>query len=562
MLFKISAHTGLMSLLLLGAGLVNTFAFAPYDWHTLPLLTLTLLAVALRHSPSPAQAAWLAYCYGLGWFGLGVSWVHVSIATFGGMPLIASLSIMALLVAYLSLFPALAAWLAARLAKGQSSYWPLLLAICWTFTENLRSWVFSGFPWLSVGYSQTDGLLGSYAPLVGETGITFILVFAAGSFAALWLKHSKPDGQNSRSSHIQLAVAVLLLALTPALNLFKGWQPTGTQVSVALVQGNIRQELRWAPEQELPTMKKYMQLTRPQMANRLVIWPEAAIPQLEPDAQAYLFNLDMLAFDNQAAVITGILDLKRNGDAYNGMIVVGDTGVKGQIYHYETHNRYQKHHLLPIGEFVPFERFLRDVAPFFDLPNSSFARGQWLQPNLQAKGYQLLAALCFEIAFPRQIGANFTADTDFLLTVSNDAWFGDSHGPWQHLEIARMRALEFGRPLLRATNNGVTAAVGADGQVLGQLPQFQDGVLTLDVPLTQGRTLYSLLGDWPLYILCLVAAAVLIWRQRQQSAPAEAGAPATLAASADVATCSPDDKAATAEPASTTASKDRIEPHF
>ncbi len=555
-----------MSLLLVGAGLLNTFAFAPYDWHALPLLTLTILAVALRQSQSPAQAAWLAYCYGLGWFGLGVSWVHVSIATFGGMPLIASLSIMALLVAYLSLFPALAAYLAARLAKGQASYWPLLLAICWTFAENLRSWIFTGFPWLSVGYSQTDGWLGSYAPLIGETGITFILLFAAGSFAAFFRLTTNLSARKLNSAQIQrseqgqLAIAVLLLLLTPVLSAIKGWQPTGTQASVALVQGNIRQELRWAPEQELPTMKKYMQLTRPQLANRLVIWPEAAIPQLEPDAQAYLFNLDMLAFENQAAVISGILDVKRNGDAYNGMIVVGDTGVKGQIYHYETRNRYQKHHLLPIGEFVPFERFLRDVAPFFDLPNSSFARGEWLQPNLQAKGYQLLAALCFEIAFPRQIRANFSDNTDLLLTVSNDAWFGDSHGPWQHLEIARMRALEFGRPLLRATNNGVTAAIDADGKVLGQLPQFQDGVLTLDVPLTQGRTLYSLLGDWPLYLLSLAGAAVLFWRQRQLPESVNASTPP--AATADAAVKAPESMASTEKAVDTTVPKDRIEPHF
>ncbi len=543
-----------MSLLLIGAGLLNTFAFAPYDWHALPLLTLTILAVALRQSQSPAQAAWLAFCYGLGWFGLGVSWVHVSIATFGGMPLIASLSIMALLVLYLALFPALAAYGAARLSAKQPQYWPLLLAICWTFSENLRSWLFSGFPWLSLGYSQTSGWLASYAPLVGETGINFILLLAAGSFAALW------RWQASRAAQWQFVSAVALLALAPALGSLKGWQTTGTQTAVALVQGNIRQELRWAPEQELPTMKKYMQLTRPHLADRLVIWPEAAIPQLEPQAQAYLFNLDMLAAEQRAAVVTGILDVKRNGDAYNGMIVVGDTGVKSQIYHYETHNRYQKHHLLPIGEFVPFERFLRDVAPFFDLPNSSFARGEWQQPNLQAKGHQLLAALCFEIAFPRQIRANFSADTDFLLTVSNDAWFGDSHGPWQHLEIARMRALEFGRPLLRATNTGVTAAIDADGKVLGQLPQFQDGVLTLDVPLTQGRTLYSLLGDWPLYLLCLIGAAVLFWRQRQL--PDSVNAPTQPAATADVVVKVPETVAATENTVDTTAPKDRIEPHF
>lgn len=567
MQLNISAKTGLWSLLLCAAGLLNTLAFAPYDWHALPLLTLTILVVAIQQSTSARQAAWFGWCYGVGWFGLGVSWVHVSIATFGGMPLIASLGIMALLVAYLALFPALAGYVTARLAKYQPRYLPLLFAIGWTFSENLRSWLFTGFPWLSLGYSQTDGWLASYAPLIGESGINFILLFAAGSFVLL------KQVQACRRAQWQLATAVLLLASAPLLTGLKGWQNSGASAPVALVQGNIRQELRWDLEQELPTMKKYMQLTRPQLAERLVIWPEAAIPQHERDAQAYLVNLDMLAGENRAAVVTGILDWKRNGDAYNGMIVLGDTGQAGQIYQYENQNRYQKHHLLPIGEFVPFEKFLRDVAPFFDLPNSSFARGEWLQANLQAKGHHLLAALCFEIAFPRQILANFSNQTDMLLTVSNDAWFGDSHGPWQHLEIARMRALEFGRPLLRATNTGITAVIAADGQILGQLPQFQDGVLTLDVPLTQGRTVYSRLGDWPLYLFCILTLLWLGWRYRQAPQPTtvisdttnpqcSAPNPQCSAPNSQRSAPNPTAAASATPKAATPTTKERVEPHF
>ncbi len=562
--FSLTAPAFGWSFVLLLAGLANTWAFAPYHWHALPLLTLALLTAALLKASSARQAAWFGFSYGLGWFGLGVSWVHVSIATFGGMPLVASLGIMVLLVAYLALFPALAAGLSHRLQTGRTALFPLLLATCWTFSENLRSWLFSGFPWLSVGYSQTDGWLAPYAPLVGETGISFVLVFAASALVCAVLQ---PGFLASVASRSQLALAVALLALSPLLGMFKGWQPTGDSTAVALVQGNIRQELRWAPEQELPTMKKYMQLTRPVLADRLVIWPEAAIPQLEPDAQAYLFNLDMLASEQNAAVITGILDYKRNGDAYNGMIVVGQTEAGASPYSYQTKNRYQKHHLLPIGEFVPFERFLRDVAPFFDLPNSSFARGDWQQPNLTAKGHQLLAALCFEIAFPRQIAANFSDSTDFLLTVSNDAWFGDSIGPWQHLEIARMRALEFGRPLLRATNTGITAAVGADGQVLAQLPQFQDGVLTFDVPHTQGRTLYSLIGDWPLYLIWLGVALMLVWPLLQRRLPPAGQRPVATTTPQHAATPKASETASAepaVQPTKTTppAGKERIEPHF
>lgn len=502
----------LLSLLLVLAGLANTLAFAPYQLHFLPLFSLALLSLALVIAHSPRQAALFGFAYGLGWFGLGISWVHVSIATFGGMPLLASLSIMLLLVAYLSLFPALASYAVFRLSNNNKLLFPLLFACCWLLSENLRSWLFSGFPWLSLGYSQTQGWMAPWAPLVGETGITFLMVFAAASLVPLWAnKSTESDPAANKQRFIPIALAATLLLISPLLDSIKGWQLTDEKVSVALVQGNIKQELRWIPEQELPTMKKYMQLSKPHLQQQIIVWPEAAIPQLEPLAQAYLLNLDMQAAEQQSAVITGILDYKRNGDAYNGMIVLGKTGTAatGGDYLYESSNRYQKHHLLPIGEFVPFERWLRDVAPFFDLPNSSFARGDWLQPNLNANGYQLLAALCFEIAFPRQIQANFTNDTDFLLTVSNDAWFGASIGPLQHMQIAQMRALEFGRPLLRATNNGVTGIVQPDGSLQAVLPQFADGVLAAEVQLAQGRTLYSRTGDT---LLLWFVSFVLIFR--------------------------------------------------
>lgn len=522
-----------VGLALSAMAMTNTFAFAPYSWTMLPLLTLAILALTLSTATSKRQAAWYGFAYGVGWFATGVSWVHVSIATFGGMPLIASLSIMALLVLYLALYPLLAGVLFHLLQQRAPALTALSFAASWTLAENLRSWMLTGFPWLSLGYSQTESWYGPWASLVGENGITFILALTAALPVMLWREQRWQQLSSDKPALLQTAVVVLFAAFSPMLS--SGVSATGQVQSVALVQGNIKQELRWDPEQALPTMKKYMDLTKPVLSNRLIIWPEAGVPQLEPLAQGYLINLDMQAQEQNTAVVTGILDAKRNGDAYNGMIVLGqqDPKIPTASYYYETRNRYQKHHLLPIGEFVPFESLLRDVAPFFDLPNSSFARGPWLQPNLVAKGYHLLPALCFEIAFPRQILANFTKQTDFILTVSNDAWFGDSHGPWQHLQIAQMRAREFGRPVLRATNNGVTAVIDANGKIRQQLPQFADAVLTDDVPLYQGQTFYSQLGDWPLYVVWFALAlgiAIPWWQQRRLSpAPFKApNAPAPL----------------------------------
>lgn len=492
------------ALLLAGLGALNTLAYAPFTWHAIPLATLSILAFSLLKARSYRHAAFVGFAYGLGWFGVGISWVHVSIETFGGMPLIASLAIMALLIGYLALFPALFA--ATAYLFKRSAHFAFLLPATWLLVENLRSWLLTGFPWLSVGYTQTSGFLAPWAPLVGETGISFLMLLFAGAFASFVL--------NKRV--FALALSALLFALTPFLTPFKGWQLQEQSVPVALVQGNIEQNLRWEPAEEAATMRKYLELTRPHLNHALIIWPEAAIPQLEPLALPYLINLDLLAASEETAVVTGILDYKTNGRYYNGMVVLGrnhNAPTQGD-YSYGTTNRYQKHHLLPIGEFVPFESILRHIAPFFDLPMSGFSRGGWQQTNLKANGYQLLPALCFEIAFPRQLIANLHQDTDFILTVSNDAWFGNSIGPHQHLEIAKMRALELGKPLLRATNNGITAVIGPDGAELGRLEQFKDGVLSVEVPLSSGQTLYSQVGDWPLLLISMLGFALFFIQKR------------------------------------------------
>lgn len=513
---KLNAHF-VGCLLLVIAGSLNTLAFAPYTLWWLPVFSLALLVYFIQRATRLRQACLYGFSYGLGWFGVGVSWVHVSIAEFGGIPLIASLGLMLLLVSYLALFPVLAAWLTLRLK--QPKYLPLLFAASWIFAEWLRSWLLTGFPWLSLGYSQTSAGLSHFAPLIGETGISFLLAFSAAALAQIFMLPTKPV-LPALARYGYVVVAGLLFTLNPILVSLKGWQPNGETVSVLLVQGNIKQALRWDPEQEWPTMLKYLDLTRPHFQSDIVIWPEAAIPQLEPLAEAYLDNLNQAALYQDTAVISGILDYNmKTGEAWNNLIVLGkrDKEAVTADYHYGHSNRYSKHHLLPIGEFVPFESWLRTLAPIFDLPMSSFSRGSYVQPNLVANGHHLLPAICFEIAFPQQIAANFTPDTEILLTVSNDAWFGDSIGPHQHLQIAQMRALEFGRPLVRATNTGVTATIDASGHIQQRAAQFSATVLQDTIELTRGNTPYQVWRDWPVHLSSLgIFCWILLsrWRQR------------------------------------------------
>lgn len=477
------------------AGLVLVFAYAPFSYWPVTILVPALWLSLLNNKPLK-EATKLGFFFGLGWFGAGISWVHVSIATFGGMPLIFSLLLMLLLCSYLAIYPALACYLAAKLNNKHFSAW--LFVPIWLFTEYLRSIMLTGFPWLSLGYSQIDSPLSAFAPVIGETGITLIMLMFAVTLMHLLLKKKKG---------IHLVILSILTLTTWVISTTSWLTLTDKTVKVALIQGNIEQSMRWQPDQEWPTMLKYLDLTRANYGADLIVWPESAIPKLEPLAQEFLDLANRSAALNNTAIVTGIQNYNiKTKQYYNGLIVLGKKDKNSPIgqYTYNTHNRYYKHHLLPIGEFVPFGDLLRPLAPFFNLPMSSFSRGAYVQPNITANGLHILPLICFEIVFADQLKANFNPDTNLLLTVSNDAWFGDSHGPHQHLEITRMRALEFGRPMLRSTNNGVTAAIDYQGKVVKQIPQFKEAVLKAKLQLVHGTTPYSHWGNWLAYLLALI----------------------------------------------------------
>ncbi len=495
------------------AGFSLVWAYAPYSewWIALVAIPLWLSQI---HQKTRKTATVRSYFFGLGWFGAGISWVHVSIDQFGGMPLPASLFLMFLLCAYLALFPALAAWLtywlSEKLGKLDKTN-VLFIPVAWTATEWLRGWLLTGFPWLSFGYSQIDAPFASLAPLIGEVGITLALV-SLGAATVLLAKR-----QFVKTSIALIAISFIATIVTHQLEFT---ERTGETKTVALVQGNIPQELKWAPEQEWPTMLKYLDLTRQHYPADLIVWPESAIPSVEPVAAEYLDLLNSSAALNNTAVVTGIINFNFESKEYfNSLIVLGkqyadDTNGS---YYYPNGNRFYKYQLLPIGEFVPFQEWLRPIAPLFNLPMSSFSRGAYVQPNLMANGIKIAPLICFEIAFPEQLHANFYTDTQLLLTVSNDTWFGTSHGPHQHMEIARMRALEFGRPLVRSTNTGVTAVVDEHGQMIAQLPQFEEAVLKADVSMVDGRTPFSRYQRYPAFLLSLLMLLGFTFLVRQST---------------------------------------------
>lgn len=410
---------------------------------------------------------------------------------------------MLLLCFYLAIFPALASYLSAKLSINKRvNLW--LLSSFWLITEYLRGSILTGFPWLSLGYTQINSPLATLAPIIGEFGLNSIMLLICIAIIQLIRR-------------VQIIPTLSLVFITVIscfiANNFTWVYSKDEIVKVALVQGNIKQEIKWAPEQEWPTMLKYLDLTRVNYDADIIVWPESAITALEPMAQDFLTMINTSSNLQNSAIITGILNYNFETKKYfNSLVVLGkkhSSDTEGN-YLYNHKNRYSKYHLLPIGEFVPFQEWLRPIAPLFNLPQSSFSEGEYVQPNLVAKDINILPLICFEIAFPEQLTANLLNNTDMILTVSNDSWFGDSHGPHQHLDIARMRALEFGRPLLRSTNNGVTAVIDHNGNIIAAIPQFTESVLRAEIKLVTGQTPYAKWGQYIQWFIPLLTLIIFV----------------------------------------------------
>ncbi len=481
-------------LLALAAGAVSVTAFAPFNYGVVMLFTLALLFHLLWQTENLARAIGLGYAFGLGLMGFGVSWVYNSIIQFGGIgqfiAYAATVGFVAIAAAYYALF----AGLLKRLGRNTHKLiFTLGLApLIWVLVEWLRGWLFTGFPWLSIGYSQIDWPLAGYASVFGVLGVSIMLAWSA---ALLTL-----------SRDIWPLVMISLLWFGGWLLQQVEWTSAYAQpFQASLIQGNINQDDKWKPGQLQKTLSLYQTLTQQVPESRLVVWPETAIPMFDIHVEKSLLQpLHQVMRQQQRDLLTGIVVKKTDRHYYNAMISLGVSG----------RDEYFKQHLVPFGEYMPFKPILKPLLDFIQIPMSDFSPGENQDGLITLAGHQAGINICYEDAFPNEV-LRALPKAAYLVNASNDSWFGDSLAPHQHLQIARMRALESQRDFLRATSTGISAIISHQGQLRQSAPQFAQATVTAMVQPRHGVTPYAFWGDAPL--LFFVMSSLLIWlRQHTQ----------------------------------------------
>lgn len=471
-----------------GVSLVG--AFAPYSMSLLTLVAPALL-LAAWHGASPARAAWRGFLFGLGLFGTGVHWLYYSLHDFGGAaPLFAALVTVAL-VLYLSLFPAALGWLLQRLAPqpGAIRFCAVFPAL-WIVLEWLRERLLTGFPWLNLGYGQIDGPLAGWLPVVGVLGVGGLLALGAGCVA---------NAVHGPAWKRVAGACMLLTILVVGTVLYdRAWTKTiGDRLDVALAQGNIPQDQKWLSEQRLTTLSLYRDLTVAAPPKDLIVWPETAVPALRFQVLPFLERMAEEVAHRRGELLYGVATYDPvDGGLYNSVGVAGNPAAT-----------YHKHHLVPFGEYLPLRDLLQFFRDYVRIPMSDFSAGGPDQPPLEVGKLRVGVSICYEAAFGEQIRASLPT-AELLVNVSNDAWFGESLAPHQHLEIARARAAETGRAMLRATNTGISAVIDQRGRILGRTGQFESAMLEGEVFRREGSTPYVRHGQLPVLALALAVLVV------------------------------------------------------
>ena len=499
---------GFQLALAFAAGGVGVPAFAPFYLWPVAIVSLFFLFALWHRAANAWRAFVIGFAWGLGLFLVGVPWIYVSLHVYGSMPATLAAIATFLFCCYLALFPALAGALHRRLvvAFGFSAIASLLLVMptCFVLWEYVRGWFFSGFPWLVFGYSQTPGgpafapLVG-YAPIIGVFGISWLLAMTTG-LCVLLTRAMAGIVWSRRGRFVAISAVLAVWGLGGVLHQYSWSVPSGAPLTVALLQGNVEQSLKWREDQRIPTLNNYLEMVEKTSA-RLIVLPETALPVLHEVPVEYLAALKRRSEMNGGDAIVGtvIVEPATAGDnsrkVTNSAMSIGSSPLQ----------RYDKQHLVVFGEFIP--PLLSWVYQWLKIPIGSMDAGSIDQKPMRIAGHAVAINICYEDAFGSEI-ARQLPEAELLVNMSNMAWFGNLFASDQQAQFSQMRALEAGRWMLRSTNTGVTAAINEKGEIVKALPQFVRGTLEIAVQPRSGTTPYVRWKDWLILGLLLLAFAI------------------------------------------------------
>lgn len=474
------------------AGAMVTLSLSPFNIWPAGILSCAIYAYLLC-ACTARQGLWRGWLFGLGMFGTGISWIYVSIHVHGHASILLAAGLTALFCTALALLQALFSWCYVQFIRPLPGGMLVGFPALWVLFEWLRDWFLTGFPWLYLGYAHAETWLSGWAPITGVFGLSFICALSGTCLFLAW---------RSRKLITCTTYAVIMVTMWGGGAILKPtqWVAKASEkpLTVAIVQPNVSQENKWDPQWYQPILNQLSEATDPILGHDIVIWPESAVPNYYQRAQDFLGPLARRAADANTTLITGIPFRAVGSSTYYNSIAA--LGYGEGIYH--------KQRLVPFGEYVPLEDQLRGLIDFFDLPMSAFSAGPQAQQPLRAAGYRIAPFICYEIVYGGLV-AKSARDADLLVTISNDSWFGDSIGPWQHLQIAQMRGRENGRFVLRATNNGISAIIDHQGHIVKSTEQFVATTLTGEAEVMLGNTPFSSFGNTPIIAGCFISLLLM-----------------------------------------------------
>ncbi len=477
-------------------GALGVFSFAPFHFSPVILISMTGLFFLWFNAATRFEGVKLGLWFGFGFFGLGVSWLFSSIYIYSNVLLPVAIVLTFLFIFFLSLFIALSGWIVQYFKQKKRPGFTLVLLFpaVWIASELLRASIFGGYPFLLLGNTHIDTWLAGYAPVLGVWGVSWAIAITAGILLWLYLSRAWVVGSISLS---------LLWAVGGMLQDVQWVEPVDASVEIALLQGNIPQEEKWVQSMFLPTLKAYVSMTKQHLDADVIVWPETAIPAyydvVEKGAlSSFIKDIQLLDVDVLVGAIAGD---PASDNYYNALINLN-----------RPEERYYKHHLVPFSEFFPFHDVFDYLSSLFDIPFATFTHGDKNQSPLMLGGQHVGLSICYEMAFGNELATQLP-EANYLITVSNDAWFAHTFEPAQQMQEVQMRALELGREIARSTNTGFTAIVDIKGQIKQQIPPYERGVLRGEVQPYEGLTFYAEWGKMPVLFILFSFFAFLFAKQ-------------------------------------------------